>query len=375
MMIQPPCDVVTVPLGNRSYDIIIGNGILPTAGHWIKPLLHHPRVIIVTDENVAQHHLSTLENALQSVEISADCITVPAGEKSKSTSVFTDLCEQVLALGIDRHSTLIALGGGVVGDLVGYVAASLLRGIDFIQIPTTLLAQVDSSVGGKTGINATAGKNLIGAFHQPKLVLIDGATLDTLPPRDVRSGYAEVAKYGAIDDENFFAWLERHGESVIAGDKQNRHYAIKTSIQAKSRVVSADEQERGMRALLNLGHTFAHALENTTSYDNRLTHGEAVSIGMVMAHELSVKMGLCGADTAHRITRHLQQVGLPVSLSHVPDVHWNANDLTALMARDKKAIGGTLTFILSRGIGQAFVSHDVPTEPVLEILNQFITSP
>lgn len=368
----PPIDTVTIGLGDRSYDIIIGHNLLSQAHIWIKPLLYHPKTIIITDDNVAPHHLHTVQTALQSAGIVVESILVPAGEKSKSVQTFSDVCEQILMMGIDRRSTLIALGGGVIGDLAGYVAASVLRGIDFIQIPTTLLAQVDSSVGGKTGINAQAGKNLIGAFHQPKLVLIDGATLDTLPPRETRSGYAEVLKYGAIDDFAFFQWLEHHGESVIAGDMTNRHHAIKTSVQAKARVVSADEKESGVRALLNLGHTFGHALENTTGYDSRLYHGEAVAIGMVMAHTLSVQMGFCHRQDLHRLTNHLKQVGLPTTLKYVPDVEWKIDSLINIMWKDKKVIGDTMTFILSEGIGQAFISSDVDISKVRTVLNDFI---
>ena len=372
---------VTVGLSERSYDIIIGDGLLGQSASHIMPHLHQPlggdaqKAIIITDTNVADTHLQTVQNDLQKNGVTVHTIIVPAGEQSKCTAVFSDVCEQVLRLGIDRKSTLIALGGGVVGDLVGYVAASLLRGIDFIQIPTTLLAQVDSSVGGKTGINAQAGKNLIGAFHQPKLVLIDVATLKTLPPRQVRAGYAEILKYSAIDDFAFFQWLEQHGADVIEGDGTARLSAIKTSVEAKSRVVSNDEKEGGVRALLNLGHTFAHALENATGYDGRLLHGEAVAIGMKMAHDLSVRMGLCPAQDAERLTAHMQQMGLPTDLIMVPNIDWQTENLIEAMGKDKKVVGSTMTFILSKGIGQAFISQDVDLEDVRAILQTYTHEP
>ena len=362
---------VTVGLGERSYDIIIGDGLLMQSADYVIPHLHQQKVIIITDTNVAQNHLQSVQNTLESKDITVHPIIVPAGEKSKCTAVFSDVCEQVLSIGIDRKSTLIALGGGVIGDLVGYVAASLLRGIDFIQIPTTLLAQVDSSVGGKTGINAQAGKNLIGAFHQPKLVLIDVATLNTLPARELRAGYAEILKYSAIDDFAFFEWLEKNGRAVIDGGTHERLYAIQNSVEAKSRVVSADEKEGGVRALLNLGHTFAHALENATGYDGRLLHGEAVAIGMTMAHDLSVRMGLCPAQDAERLTAHIRQMGLPTDLTFVPNIKWQTETLIDAMGKDKKAVGGTLTFILSRGIGQAFISRDVDLDNVRAVLDNY----
>ena len=362
---------VAVGLGERSYDILIGDDILAHCHQWIAPHLRHNKTIVITDDHVAPHHLQGVTKSLQEGGVHVDSIIVPAGEKSKCTAVFSDVCEQVLSLGIDRTSTLVALGGGVIGDLVGYVAASLLRGIDFIQIPTTLLAQVDSSVGGKTGINAQAGKNLIGAFHQPKLVLIDVATLNTLPVREVRAGYAEILKYGAIDDFPFFEWLEKNGQDVIDGNNDARRYAVMTSVQAKSRVVSADEKEGGIRALLNLGHTFAHALENTTHYDGRLLHGEAVAIGMKMAHDLSVRMGLCPTQDSARLTAHLKQMGLPTDLSGVPSVEWHTQELIDRMWKDKKVVGGTMTFILSNGMGQAFISRDVNLDDVRAVLDTY----
>ena len=364
-------DSVRVGLGDRSYDIIIGADILGDCHNWIAPHLHHNKTIVITDEQVAPHHLDSVQKSLQENGVTSHSIVVPAGEKSKCTAVFSDVCEQVLALGIDRKSTLVALGGGVIGDLVGYVAASLLRGIDFIQIPTTLLAQVDSSVGGKTGINAQAGKNLIGAFHQPKLVLIDVATLDTLPIREIRAGYAETLKYGAIDDFPFFEWLEKNGHGVIGGDVDARRYAVANSVQAKSRVVSADEKEGGVRALLNLGHTFAHALENALGYDGRLLHGEAVSIGMKMAHDLSSQMGLCPSQDGERLTAHLKNMGLPTDLTGVHNAHWDTEDLIARMWKDKKVVGDTMTFILSKGIGHAFISKDVKLDDVRAVLDTY----
>ena len=291
-----------------------------------------------------------------------------AGEASKSFASFEKLCEEILALGIERSTVLIALGGGVIGDLTGFAAAVLLRGIDFIQIPTTLLAQVDSSVGGKTGINSGHGKNLIGAFHQPRLVLADTYTLRTLPRRELLAGYAEVVKYGLIDQPDFFAWLEGHGADLVEGDQGVLAQAIETSCAAKAAIVAEDEKEAGKRALLNLGHTFGHALEAECGYGDELLHGEGVALGMIMAFDLSVELGLCPAEDADRVFRHLTAVGLPTRLEHLPGRVWDADTLLGHMHKDKKVTGGKLTFILAKGIGRAFITHDVEEAAVRALL-------
>jgi len=297
-------------LGARSYDILVGPALIQKAAEALLPLLPQKRVIIISDETVAALHLPSLEASLQAADIAYHSMTVPAGEATKDFKYFQSLCEDILALGIDRKTMLIALGGGVIGDLVGFVASSLLRGLDFIQMPTTLLAQVDSSVGGKTGINSAHGKNLIGAFHQPKLVLADSASLATLPARDLRAGYAEVVKYGLIDDPDFFTWLEEHGSAVLSGEADAQRSAVTRSCANKARIVAADEKEAGQRALLNLGHTFGHAFEAECGYDGRLLHGEAVAIGMAMAMDFSVSEGLCPQDDALRAKNHMYSMVL-----------------------------------------------------------------
>ena len=321
-----------------------------------------PHVALITDETVAGRYGARFVAALAEAGIRSDSIVVPAGEDSKSLARLGTVLDQVLGLGIERGSMVVALGGGVVGDLAGFAAAVALRGIPFIQVPTTLLAQVDSAVGGKTGINSPHGKNLIGAFHQPRLVLADTGALDSLPPRDLRAGYAEVAKYGLIDRPDFFGWLEQEGgAAVLAGDPAARRHAIRTSCEAKAAIVAADERESGQRALLNLGHTFGHALEAASGYSNRLLHGEAVAIGIVLAYGLSARLGLCAHDDPVRVRRHMEAVGLPTA---VPDWAPDADGLLALMAKDKKVAGGQLTFILARGIGEAFVARGIDPEPV-----------
>ncbi|MEH6727168.1 MAG: 3-dehydroquinate synthase, partial [Hyphomicrobiales bacterium] len=296
---------------------------------------------------------------------------IAAGESSKCLAVFETLVEDVVGARLERGDVLIALGGGVVGDLTGYVAASVRRGIGFVQVPTSLLAQVDSSVGGKTGINSAHGKNLIGAFYQPGLVLADTDTLSTLSPRELRAGYAEVAKYGLIDDPDFFAWLEQnHAAMLTQGDVSARIHAIARSCRAKARIVSEDEQEHGKRALLNLGHTFGHALEGATGYSDRLVHGEGVAIGMVLAHQFSAYMNLCSPDDGARVRAHLQAVGLPTSVGDIAGDALDTATLLRFIGQDKKVQRGTLTFILTRGIGEAFVSNDVPSSAVEEFLRQ-----
>lgn len=353
---------VAVELGERAYDIVIGSDVLSRAGGLIKPLLKTLRAIIVTDSNVAPLHLEPLTASLDQAGIRYDAIVLPAGEGTKSFDHLAGLMDRILELGLERKDMLIALGGGVIGDLTGFAASIALRGVDFIQIPTTLLAQVDSSVGGKTGINVKAGKNLIGAFHQPRLVLADMAVLDTLPRRELLAGYAEVVKYGAIDSPDFFQWLESHGADLVDGSRAARAEAVRYSCEAKAAIVAQDEKEGGVRALLNLGHTFGHALESVCGYRDLLLHGEAVSIGMVMAFDLSVQMGLCPADDAARLRRHLASVGLYTDPNHVPGVAWDPLDLMDRMKTDKKVADGKLTFILAKGLGKAYITQDVTRE-------------
>ena len=355
--------IVRVDLAGRGYDIAIGPGLIDRAGELSAKLLSAPRVVIVSDEVVAPLYRARLAASFKKAGVEATTITVPAGEGSKEFAAFGKLTNELLDQRLDRKTTLVALGGGVVGDLAGFAAAVLLRGLDFIQVPTTLLAQVDSSVGGKTGINTRHGKNLVGAFYQPRLVLADTDVLDTLPKRELLAGYAEVAKYGLIDDPQFFAWCEQNGAAVLSGDAAKRAYAIEHSCRAKARIVAADERETtDLRALLNLGHTFGHALEAETGFGPDLLHGEAVGAGMAMAFDLSARLGLCPAAEAERVRRHLGLVGLPVRLRSIGGDNrrnWDAARLIEHMRGDKKAEGGKLAFVLARGIGGAFVSREV----------------
>ncbi len=353
-------ETVRVELGARSYDIVVGDGVLAEAGARLAALLPGRRVIVVTDEHVAPLHLEALTRSLAKPGITTRQTVLPAGEATKDFAHLERLIEGLLDLGIERDTVLLALGGGVVGDITGFAAATALRGIDFVQLPTTLLAQVDSSVGGKTGINTRHGKNLVGAFHQPRLVLADSGVLETLPRRELQAGYAEIVKYGLIGDPDFFAWLEGHGADVLDGDHAAIRHAVVTSCRAKASIVAADEREAGKRALLNLGHTFGHALEAETGFGNTLLHGEAVAIGMVMAFDLSVRLGLCPPDDADRVRRHIAAVGLPTGTEFAPAVLWNPARLVGHMARDKKVKDGRLTLILTRGIGRAFVTQEVP---------------
>ncbi len=354
-------ETVVVELGARRYDIVVGDGILKQAGGLIAPVLHRKRVLVVTDANVGALHLAALQGALDDAAIEHRSVTLPAGEGTKDFAHFEGLLDDLLDHGIERRTTLIALGGGVVGDLTGFAAAVALRGIDFVQIPTTLLAQVDSSVGGKTGINTRHGKNLVGAFHQPRLVIADTAILDSLPRRELLAGYAEVAKYGLINDPDFFAWLEENGAALIAGDATARRHAIVTSCRAKAAIVAGDERETADRALLNLGHTFGHALEAETGFGDALLHGEAVAIGMVLAFELSERLGLCPAEDTKRVRRHLAAVGLPTTVGEALGNHWDADLLIRHMGKDKKVVDGRMTFVLARGIGKAYLTQDVAT--------------
>jgi 3-dehydroquinate synthase len=369
---------VPVSLAGRSYDILIGPALIDRAGELSAGLLASRRVIVVTDETVAPLYGARLSASFEKAGIATTTVTVPAGESSKEFASFGRLMNALLDQRPDRKVTLVALGGGVVGDLTGFAAASLLRGVDFVQVPTTLLAQVDSSVGGKTGINTRHGKNLIGAFYQPRLVLADTEVLDTLPRRELLAGYAEVAKYGLIDDPAFWGWCETNGAAVLAGDAARRTYAIEQSCLSKARIVAADERETtDLRALLNLGHTFGHALEAETGFGPELLHGEAVGAGMAMAFDLSAQIGLCPPADAARVRRHLDAVGLPVRLRTIGGDNrrrWDAGRLIEHMRGDKKAEAGKLTFILARGIGQAFVTREVDETSLRGLLDTAITA-
>ena len=361
---------VRVNLGDRSYDILIGPGLIATAADEITGRLKGRRMAVITDEHVAPLYLEPLMESLKEKGITAVSLVLPAGEKTKSFEHLIPVCEAILGARIERNDAVIALGGGVIGDLTGFAAGIARRGSRFIQIPTSLLAQVDSSVGGKTGINSPHGKNLIGVFHQPDLVLADTDVLDTLSPREFKAGYAEVAKYGLIDKPEFFAWLENNWQAVFAGGDA-RIEAIAISCQAKADVVAADERENGRRALLNLGHTFGHALEAATQYDGtRLVHGEGVAIGMVLAHQFSARMNLASPDDARRVEAHLKTVGLPTRMDDILGTLPPVEKLMDAIAQDKKVSGGKLTFILTRGIGQSFVADDVPGSEVTAFLKE-----
>jgi 3-dehydroquinate synthase len=359
--------VVQVALGTRAYEIVIGRGLIASLGERIKALRSSAKCAIVTDATVAQHHLSAAERALKSAGIESSAIVVPEGEGSKNYATFETVCESIVAARIERGDLVIAFGGGVIGDLAGYAAASVRRGLDFVQVPTTLLAQVDSSVGGKTGINSRYGKNLVGAFHQPILVVADTALLDTLPKRDFRAGYAEVAKFGLLGDAAFFSWLEANWQEVFSGGTAREH-AIAICCRGKAGIVARDERETGERALLNLGHTFGHALEAGAGFSGRLLHGEAVALGMALAFEFSARKGLIGATDAARARSHLAAVGLPTQLKDVPGGVPDIDVLMDLIAQDKKVKRGKLTFILVHGIGQAFVENDVNAAEVRAFL-------
>jgi len=359
---------LVVDLGPRSYDILVGDGLLARAGAHMAPVLQQKRALVVTDRVVAGLHLEALQRSLSDAGIAHGAIILDPGEGTKDFVHLQWLLDRMLELKIERSTTVVALGGGVVGDLAGLAASIVLRGVDFVQIPTTLLAQVDSSVGGKTGVNTAAGKNLVGTFHQPRLVLADTGVLGTLPRRALRAGYAEVVKYGLIDDPEFFGWLERHGEGVIAGDAAARRQAVLKSCAAKASIVAADEREAGQRALLNLGHTFAHALEAEAGYSDGLLHGEAVAIGLGLAFRLSARLGLCAFTEATRVERHLASVGLPGGPPELRDARWTAERLLAHMAQDKKVKDGKLVFVLARGIGRAFLARDVDPADVRAVL-------
>ncbi|MDE4131607.1 3-dehydroquinate synthase [Phaeobacter sp. QD34_3] len=360
--------VVHVPLGDRAYDVVIGPGLLQQAGQRIKPLLKRPRVAVLTDETVAALHLDTLRAGLAAEGIEMDALALPPGESTKAWPQFTRAVEWLLEKRVERSDVVVAFGGGVVGDLAGFAAAVLRRGVRFVQIPTSLLAQVDSSVGGKTGINAPQGKNLIGAFHQPSLVLADTEVLGTLTARDFLAGYGEVVKYGLLGDAEFFDWLEQQGPALAAGDMAARVEAVARSVQMKADIVERDETEQGDRALLNLGHTFCHAFEAATGYSDRLLHGEGVAIGCALAFELSSRLGLCSQEDPSRVRAHLKAMGMKADLADIPGDLPGAEALLDLMGQDKKVVDGKIKFILARGIGSAFVTSDVPREAVLSVL-------
>lgn len=359
-----------VELGDRSYPILIGDGLIRSIGEHIRPLLKRPRTMIVTDAHVAEQYLVPLGTSLAMADISFSSFVLEPGEATKSWAGLARLTEWLIGEGVERSDHVIALGGGVIGDLVGFACSIVKRGCRFIQVPTTLLAQVDSSVGGKTAINVAAGKNMIGAFHQPALVAIDPATLATLPRRELAAGYAEVVKYGLIDDAGFFAWCEAHGAALLAGDRNAQAHAIAHSVAAKARIVAADEREtQDIRALLNLGHSFGHALEAETGYSDRLLHGEAVAAGMALAHRFSAAQGLCPAADAERVAAHLAAVGLPHDLASA-GVDADGATLAGHMAHDKKVRGGKLPLILTRGIGQSFVTDEYGLDVVAAFLDQ-----
>ncbi|OWY06681.1 MULTISPECIES: 3-dehydroquinate synthase [Thioclava] len=365
-------EIVPVELGERSYEVRIGTGLLENAGTEIAPLLRRPRVAVVADQTVADLHLATLRRGLGDIEMVS--LTLPPGEGTKSWPQFTRTVEWLLEQKVERKDIVIALGGGVIGDLVGFAAAVLRRGVRFVQIPTSLLAQVDSSVGGKTGINAPQGKNLIGAFHQPSLVLADLDVLGTLEPRDFLAGYGEVVKYGLLGDADFFDWLEANAPAMGQGDMEKRLHAVKRSVEMKAEIVARDETEEGDRALLNLGHTFCHALEAATGYSDRLLHGEGVAIGCAMAFELSQRLGLCSQEAPSRVRAHLRDMGMKTDLADIEGDLPGRDALIDLMAQDKKVLDGKLRFILARGIGEAFVTSDVPRDVLAGVLDDALAA-
>ena len=364
----------TVGLDGRAYDIVIGRGAIASLGQRIAALRPGCKVAIVTDETVARHHLAAAEASLTAAGIGVSSIKVPSGEGSKSFRVFERVCDALIAAKVERGDLVVALGGGVVGDLAGFAASVVRRGVDYVQVPTTLLAQVDSSVGGKTAINSSQGKNLIGAFYQPILVIADTLLLDTLPERELRAGYAEVVKYGLLGDLHFFEWLESNWRDVFAGGPARgnlaapREYAVLKSVQAKAAIVARDERETGDRMLLNLGHTFGHAFEAAAGFSDRLLHGEAIGLGMALAFEFSARRGLIPQAEAERAIAHLAAVGLPTHVKAVPGSWPSADAMMDLMSQDKKVKRGRLTFILVRGIGQAFVTRDVEAAEVRAFL-------
>ena len=365
---------VTVPLGARAYEIRIGAGLLSRAGAEIAPLLRRPKVSIVTETRVAGLHLPALLEGLIAADIDARVLELEPGEGTKGWAGLERAVEWLIADRVGRDDFVVAFGGGVIGDLAGFAAAVLRRGVAFVQIPTTLLAQVDSSVGGKTGINSPLGKNLIGAFHQPRLVLADTALLETLPPRDFLAGYGEVVKYGLLGDPDFFGWLEANAPALRSGDPAARLHAVRRSCEMKAGIVARDETEQGERALLNLGHTFGHALEAATGYSDRLLHGEAVAIGCQLAFDLSARLGLCPQEAPSRVAAHLAAMGMKRGLADVPGELPDAEGLIARMAQDKKVRDGRIAFILARDIGEAFVARDVDPATVRDLLAEALAT-
>lgn len=361
-----------VELGERSYNIVVGSGLLEHADKYIKPLLASKHVIVMSDRNVAPRYGKQLQETLNAAGLKADAVTVRSGEASKDYRTFERVMESLLELNPDRKTTIIALGGGVVGDLAGFAASVLLRGVPFIQIPTSLLAQVDSSVGGKTAINAKKGKNLIGTFYQPKLVLIDTDTLQTLPPRELRAGYAEIIKYGLIMDAEFYQWCLKNGAGVLSGDPALIQHAILKSCECKAAIVKEDERESDKRALLNFGHTFAHALEAEMGFSPRLLHGEAVAIGMVMACRLSHHMKLITSDVETQLASHLMTLGLMTQPRDVTGMLWDTKRIAAHFAKDKKAEDGKLTFVVLDSIGHAKVTKSVNPILARDVVDSFL---
>jgi 3-dehydroquinate synthase len=362
--------IVNVALGQRSYDIVIGRGVIGSLGARIKALRPDAKVAIVTDSNVAKFHLAAAEQSLKAAGIASTSMRVPPGEASKNYATFEKVCEALIAAKIERGDLVVAFGGGVIGDLAGFAAAAVRRGLDYVQVPTTLLAQVDSSVGGKTGIDSPQGKNLVGAFHQPVMVIADTALLDTLPKREFAAGYAEVAKYGLLGDEGFFSWLEANWQDVFAGGSSREH-AIAMCCRAKAAIVARDERESGDRALLNLGHTFGHAFEAAAGFTGRVLHGEAVALGMALAFEFSARRNnLVDADSVARVKRHLAAAGLPTAARNLQGPLPGIDQLMTLIAQDKKVSRGKLTFILVRALGSAFVERDVDPAQVRAFLSE-----
>ena len=360
---------VVVGLGERSYEVLVGPDLLDGAGARIAPFLKRKRLAVVSDETVWALHGARLNASLEHAGLAVTPVIVAPGEQTKSFEGLADVIDRLLALELDRGDVVVAFGGGVVGDLTGFAAAIYKRGIDFVQIPTTLLAQVDSSVGGKTDIDTSRGKNLVGAFHQPRLVLADLGVLDTLSDREMRAGYSEVIKYGLLGDFGFFEWLEAHGEQVLAREPAALTAAVARSVEMKAEIVAEDETEQGRRALLNLGHTFGHALEAETGFGDGLLHGEAVAAGQALAFRFSAMQGFCPTQGATRAAAAIAQAGLPTTLADVAPKPFDADRLVRHMAQDKKAEGGKLTFILARGLGEAFVAKDVDAGAVRAFLN------
>lgn len=373
MTTESAIETLRVDLGDRAYDIRIGPGLLARAGAEIAPVLARKRVAVVTDENVAALHLSTLTEGLAASGVVSEAIILPPGEATKCMAQYERVLSGLLDMKIARDDIIVAFGGGVIGDLAGFAAASLRRGVDFVQIPTSLLAQVDSSVGGKTGINAPQGKNLIGAFHQPRMVLADTDVLTTLTGREFLAGYGEVSKYGLLGDADFFDWLEVNGPALRDGDQAARIHAIRRSCLMKADIVARDEKEQGERALLNLGHTFCHALEAATGYSDRLLHGEGVAIGMALAFETSMRLGLVSQETPSRVRAHFADMGMKRTLADIPGDLPDADGLIRLMGQDKKVQDGKLVFILARAIGEAFIARDVDIDVVRSVLNDALT--